>query len=279
LDKTLFTIQNQTYSNIEILVIDDGSKSENSIVVQRICSKYDKCSYYWKENTGQPSSRNYGIERAKGNYIAFCDDDDFWVLDKLEKQMKILESESEYDIVTGSFERIDGKGKSLNSIKSHKGNNHGYIFEKLLLKNRIGSPTPLLRKSVFETTGLFNPKFTIAEDWDFWRRASYYHKFYALDEVLAFVRIHDSNMSYKLISVYDRIKLYRKLTRELLYWGRNKFSSEDLHLIFHHEKLEYRRLISNHYNTKKSQFLFLLSILFKRPLDGFHILNLFLTKK
>ena len=77
LKKTLDSIENQTYKNVEIIVIDDGSTDEIAIKIKNICLEFSKCQYHWKSNTGQADSRNFGIEKAKGEYISFCDDDDY----------------------------------------------------------------------------------------------------------------------------------------------------------------------------------------------------------
>ena len=276
LKKTLDSIENQTYKNVEIIVIDDGSTDEIAIKIKNICLEFSKCQYHWKSNTGQADSRNFGIEKAKGEYIGFCDDDDYWVLDKLEKQITILENYNNFDIVTGDIGFVDKEGTVLDRIKSHSGYNHGNIFENLLTHNRTSSVTPLLRKKVFEKSGLFNPKFTIAEDWDFWRRASFYHKFYAQNEIMAYVRIHGNNMTYKHETIYERIMLYRKLSKELLKWGKKKFNSHEFQLIESCERQKYQRIISNNIDTKWNQVLFLLSILMRHPKDGIYIISLFL---
>ena len=78
LNECLLSVSNQTYKNIEILVIDDGSNKENALINKNICSKYSNCNYLYKENTGQPDSRNYGILRSNGEFFSFCDDDDFF---------------------------------------------------------------------------------------------------------------------------------------------------------------------------------------------------------
>lgn len=279
IEQTLLSIENQTYHNIEILVIDDGSTESIAVEIKKICVKFSKCQYYWKPNTGQPDSRNYGIKRANGEYFSFCDDDDYWVFDKLEKQYNILIENPNIDIVTGDIGFVDKEGNILDRIKSHQGFNHGYIFENLLIYNRTASITPLLRKAVIDNTGLFNSKFTLAEDWDFWRRASFYHKFYSTNTILAYVRIHDSNMTHKNQTLFERIMLYRILSDELLKWGKNKFSNKEKRLIRYYEKKKYHRLISNNLNTKWKQIKFLMKLVLRRPSHGVYIISLFLFKR
>lgn len=275
--ETLHSIANQTYENIEVIVVDDGSNLEESNLNRMICDKEKNCFYYHKNNTGQPDSRNYGIQKCKGTYIAFCDDDDVWVLDKLEKQLKVFELHPDYYIVTGCIGFIDIKGTKLKKVVCHTGFNHGHIFENLLLKNRTSSITPLLKREIFDNVGYFNPTFTIAEDWEFWRRVAYYYPFYAMNDILAYVRIHDSNMSN-----YDgadatslsRFMLYRKLTKALLQWGRDRFTDEDITLIGKMEWKTYRKLFTNAYPGYFKKIGFFAQIAFQNFYDAIHLLYL-----
>src|SRR5690606_22444103 len=133
--------------------IDDGSIDTIAAENKAICEKFSTCNYYYKENSGQPDSRNYGIKKSKGDFFAFCDDDDIWVKDKLEKQISILNTEQEYGLVTGSIEYINREGIKKGTIKSHQGHNHGNVFRDLLVKNRTASIVPLIRKEVIDKAG------------------------------------------------------------------------------------------------------------------------------
>ncbi|EDM42971.1 glycosyl transferase [unidentified eubacterium SCB49] len=254
LQECLVSIVNQTYKNIEVFVIDDGSTTEIAKQNKAICDTFVQCTYFFKENTGQPASRNFGITRANGAFIAFCDDDDYWALDKLEKQVQILENKKEYDVVINSIEYFQEDGTKTGNIKTHVGYNHGHIFNHLLLKNRLASIVPLLRIEIFKKVGLFNEDFIIGEDWEFWRRVSYYYQFYFIDEVLAFVRLHNSNMSLSRTGVLlERYLLYKKITKSLLDWGQDRFSKIEVDEIKRIEWFYYRRLFGNNlpgYNKK-----------------------------
>lgn len=277
LEETLISIQNQTYSNIEIIVVDDGSIEELATENKLICKNFDKCTYYFKENTGQPDSRNYGINLSKGDYIAFCDDDDFWALDKLEKQLKILIKYPEIGLVSGCAYEVDEFSNLIGErqcpIIINKKNN----FEHLLIKNRFKSPTPLIRREVFDKVGLFDSNYTIAEDWEFWRRVSYYYKFYALDETLAYVRNHSNNMSKTRNNTpLARFLLYRKLTGSLIKWGKNKFNKEEYNLIYRIEWQHYRNLLINHYIGNLKKITFIKSIALNNFKDAIHFIYLYL---
>ncbi|WP_271425133.1 glycosyltransferase family 2 protein [Aequorivita sinensis] len=271
LEKTIESIQSQTYDNLEILLIDDGSNKKIAAECEAITKKYSKCTYYYKPNTGQPDSRNYGIKRSKGVYIGFCDDDDYWVLDKIEKQVKILESQVEHSVVTGCIGYVNEKGVKLKEIKCHKGHNHGYVFDSFLIKNRTASVTPLLRREVFEKVGYFNPTFTIAEDWEFWRRVSYYYKFYNTHEVLAYVRLHETNMTNSRAGdPLEWFLLYRKLTKALNKWGENHFNHEDFIKINQIEWMIYRKILSNRFPGVLKKIKFIGRVFWNDPKNGLH---------
>lgn len=277
ISRTLESIRNQTYQHWECLIVNDGSEDDTEKIALDWCNKDSRFNYFYKNNGGVSSARNHGIIRAKGAYIAFCDDDDFWILKKLEKQVDVLEKNLEYGLVTGNIEYAEKDGTKTGTIKSHKGNNHGYIFKELLLKNRTSTITPLLRREIFDKVGFFNPGFTFAEDWEFWRRVSYYYKFYFIDEVLAFVRLHDGNVTgTRNNSVLERFKLYKKLTDSLLSWGETIFNKEEKDLIRYTEWYFYRNLFANNLIGLKSKSKFLTTFLINDYKDMFRLLKLFI---
>lgn len=272
LEETLYSIQNQNYPYVEVLVIDDGSESKFADVNKKIVSNFSKCTYYFKENTGQPDSRNYGIARSNGEFIAFCDDDDCWEINKLVKQIEIFNLHPDLSIVTGCIEYISENGQKTGIIKCHEGHNHGYIFETLLEKNRTASITPLLRRKVFTKVGFFNPNFRIAEDWEFWRRVSYYYKFYSIDSVIAYVRLHPENMSKSRSgSLIERYQLYRKLTITILAWGEGRFQETDYNLIYSKEWQHYKNIFRNNPSFLK-KIEILLNIFYFDLAGGFHLI-------
>ncbi|MFC4721195.1 glycosyltransferase family 2 protein [Geojedonia litorea] len=277
LEETIKSIHNQTYSELEIILVDDGSEKDIASKNKSICQKYSKCTYYYKNNTGQPDSRNYGIKISKGCYLAFCDDDDIWVLNKLAIQVKILNNFPDYGLVTSCVGKIDSRSVDLGKVLCHDGHNHGYVFESLLINNRVPSPTPLIRREIFSKVGYFNPNFTMAEDWEFWRRVSYYYHFYAIKKTLAYVRIHQASMTSNAnYSPINRFILYRKLTKSLVSWGKTEFTRTDFILIYLNEWATYKKIITNNYSGIWKKLLFFFKILIFNFKDAFHLLHLFL---
>ena len=98
LKRAVESVLNQTYTDFELIIVDDGSTDNTRQLVENIHD--DRITYYYvKINSGAAAARNYGIERAEGEYIAFQDSDDYWHSDKLEKQMKVMESNPDIGFV------------------------------------------------------------------------------------------------------------------------------------------------------------------------------------
>lgn len=260
----LDSIKHQTYTHWECLVVDDGSTDNTSLLMIDYCSKNLRFKYFKRSPDypkGSNGSRNFGLDNSKGAYIAFCDDDDYWLQDKLEKQLIIFEQHPEVGLVTGNIEFVNSDGLRTGRVIKQTGN-HGYVFKELLFKNRLSMITPVLKKEVFEKVGYFNTDFTISEDWEYWRRVAYYYPFYALSDVLACVRKHDSNTSLIVTQTpYSQYVRYRKLTRALLKWGEGRFVKADKMLIAKVEAKRYRQLLSNHCpgTINKCQFFYQVS--------------------
>ncbi|GGK60788.1 MULTISPECIES: glycosyltransferase [Flavobacteriaceae] len=278
LEECLLSIVNQSYRNIEVFVIDDGSDIDIAKKNKELCREFLKCNYYYKENSGQPDSRNYGIKKSKGNYIAFCDDDDYWVLDKLEKQIEILNIYPKIGLVSGCIRTVDKNSTLLKEQQCPIIKNNINNFEYLLIKNRIKSPTPLIRKEVFDKVGLFDTNYTIAEDWEFWRRVSYFYEFYNTNTVLAYVRIHSNNMTNERTGdALESFLLYRKLTKSLINWGNLFFSKQDVKLIYNIEYRIYRKLFMNHCPGLNKKIKLLFRIIRNDCRDMIHLIHLYFS--
>ena len=193
LEKAIYSVVHQTYTNIEIIVIDDGSMINYA---ESICNQFVNCKYYYKINGGLASARNYGVSIAKGDYIAFLDDDDFWRLDKLEKQVEILNNNSSVDCVHSSAAVVDEKGQltgqCIGATQNKVQKRSGYVFWNALGVWVVKSPTPLIRKKVFQPDLLFDETIKVGEDVDFYQRMFFRHKVHYINEPLAFYREYNN---------------------------------------------------------------------------------------
>lgn len=183
------SVLDQTFDDLEIIVVDDGSTDETSEVVK---GYGDKVNYKYLENKGMGGSyaRNRGIEAASGEYIAFLDSDDFWLPEKLEKQMALLIERPDLSWAYCDSEAIDGSSGQL--IYRHGAVHNtpsGDVLEQLFIKNFLHTSTLIVKRNVFEQVGNFwaTPK---ATDRDMWLRIAAEYPIGQVPEVLVRYRIH-----------------------------------------------------------------------------------------
>ncbi|MBF4465655.1 glycosyltransferase family A protein [Flavobacterium sp. LC2016-12] len=197
LELTLKSVLEQSYQNIEIIVIDDDSKGNQN---NEICSGYSNVYYEKIPKSGTPSTgRNIGIKKAKGEFIAFLDDDDLWIKDKIKIQVEILNNNLDFGLVHSPCQIIDSEGNLKSEIigkSNHWRNKHGDVSLSMFGNFTLMMPTPLVRREIIEKVGFFNEKMLPnGEDAEFWTRCSFFTKFYYTEKVLAYYRIHDFNIS------------------------------------------------------------------------------------
>lgn len=182
----------QTFTDFEVLVVDDGSKDNTKEV---LTEKYgDSIQYFYKENGGVSKARNFGIENANGKYVAFLDSDDAWIPEKLEKQITALEKNSENKACYSSFylcdENLNPTGINPSDRKADA------LTDLLLIGNVVATPsTVIAEKELFQQVGGFDDQLSQCADWEMWIRLATKTEFIYIDEPLLKYRIHGANMS------------------------------------------------------------------------------------
>lgn len=115
IERCFKSITSQTYNNIEVLFVDDGSKDETSKILKELIEKDKRCKYYYKKNGGLSSARNYGMRFIKGKYVCFVDSDDYISIDYIEKLYKSIVINKSSISICG-IERIYDDHTSVNNI-------------------------------------------------------------------------------------------------------------------------------------------------------------------
>ena len=184
---------NQTYANIEIHIVDDGS-TDNSCEAMKIFLHDKRVNYHYQNNSGQAKAKNRGIRESRGDFIAFIDADDVWLPDKLEKQLPCFEKSSDIGVVYTKLAIIDNDGKELFVPQINHAS--GKITENLLIENVVTGMTSVVRKECFEKVGLFDENLPMAIDYDLWLRISLKYDFYYLDDVTYKYRLWQGQMSH-----------------------------------------------------------------------------------
>jgi glycosyltransferase involved in cell wall biosynthesis len=174
IQETLESVFNQTFSDYELIVINDGSTDFTLKILSHV--KDSRLKVFSYPNGNQAVSRNRGISHASGKYIAFLDADDLWTPDKLEQQFEALQAHPEAAVAYSWSDYIDETSQFLRrgSYKTINGNTYPYFLLANILEN--GS-NPLIRRQALVEVGNFNPDFTPAEDWDMWLRLAKQYQF------------------------------------------------------------------------------------------------------
>ncbi len=195
LKQSLESIQSQSYKDFEHIIVDDGS-SDNSAAIIREISPH--ATYIYQKNKGQAAAVNTGLRATRGEYVGFCDQDDWWLPEKLKRQVAFLDAHPDIDLVYCDAFLGDGKGTVMETTwmqsrqVSFCAGSYQQCAARLFKRNFIAAPlVVLMRRSIFDRQGLLNERFSSAYDYDYWfRMLEAGMAFGALREPLAVWRTH-----------------------------------------------------------------------------------------
>lgn len=190
LSKTIESILNQTYTNFELILVDDGSSDGSATLIERYLGD-ERVKYYKKENGGVASARNFGIEKANGRFIGFCDQDDQWLPEKLSKQLPLF-NDDDVGLVY-SWVNVDTHGVLTKTTPEYSGD----CFEALLNENFISCCSAMVRKSCIEKVGGLEESRALhgVDDRHLWLKVARIAKLAVVKEPLAVYFIHGENYS------------------------------------------------------------------------------------
>lgn len=195
------SILNQSYKNIQLIVLDDGSKDSSVNILKKMSVEH---GFHFEEqaNLGLCKTLNKAIKNyAKGKYISIIASDDYWSLDKITAQVQFLENNVDYAMVFGKAQVVDDNNNFF-GVLGEKINDLDLQFERLFLDNKVIASTVMIKKDVLESVGGFNESSYI-EDWDLWLKVAIKHKIGFIDKIQGFYRRHDTNMSNNLLKMED----------------------------------------------------------------------------
>ena len=192
LKRALHSVIQQTYTHWEAVVAGNSTQGQ---VRDIVASFADPRIRYVDASSckGPAAARNVGIKRARGELVAFLDDDDWWLPLKLELQVeRFISSQEPLGIVFCGHVRVDETGRILRLVHPEESEK---LLWRLLHENYIPPSTAVVRRDALEAIGLFDERLYGAEDRDLWIRLAKEHPIVALDESLVVLSVHQSNIS------------------------------------------------------------------------------------
>ena len=193
LEEAITSVLGQTCRDVELIVLDDGSTDDTDTVV---APYLDRIRYVKQEQRGKAAARNAAVQLAQGELVAFCDSDDAWYPDRIERQLAAFEQAPDVGMVHGHVTVIDSAGQVLpdrtDAVRSEFGAAHrkGATYASYASECRCLSSTILVRREVFDTVGPYDSELPI-EDYDFYLRVLLHFDMLFLDsEPLAKYRSH-----------------------------------------------------------------------------------------
>jgi glycosyltransferase involved in cell wall biosynthesis len=189
---TIETVLKQTFSDFELIVIDDGSQDATLEIISEF--RDTRIKVLSGSNRGVSVARNRGIAQASGDFIAFLDADDLWTPNKLEAQFNALQTNPQAAVAYSWTDYIDESGQFLYP-GSHITLN-GNVYSQLLVKNFLeNGSNPLIRTHVLKTVGAFDESLSPSEDWDMWLRLAANYDFVAVPSPQILYRISSNSAS------------------------------------------------------------------------------------
>lgn len=254
----------QTYQNWTLFVINDAPDDEQiaNQIQDYIYSLNDNRIIYlsYDHNHGSNFARNFGIQNSSDDYIAFLDDDDVWLPEKLEKQIKIIEQDSQIALVFGNFYMRVGETITGKHVLSP---NDNADLHTLLIKNFIGSTSfPLLRRNLVIEAGCFDELMMSCQEYDLWIRLLNNYKIAYISEITGIYSVRNDSIYKK-----DESRFYKGDQRILSKYSQ-LFQADKVALHRHLINMACSFLLSQNFSYFSEYYINALKV---KPLNIFNI--------
>jgi len=191
----------QTFTDWELLIIDDGSTDDTPAVVQPFLAD-SRVRYFRSDKLGQPRAKNLGLRLSRGEFVAFLDADDAWSPTKLDKQLAVFREQPGVGVVFCRRSLIDEQSQPI-PAKPAPPPPRGRVLDKMFVQNFVCFSSVVVRRVVFSHVGAFDPQWDLAIDFDLWLRVAKHYSFEFVDEELVQYRTGHGNLSKKLLDRVD----------------------------------------------------------------------------
>ena len=220
--ETIESILNQSYRNLEVVVVDDGSKDKTADIVR----KYESLHYVYQENSGGCAvPRNTGIEKSSGQYLCFIDADDLMMPDRIETQVDFMEHHPDVGLVFSDYRNFNGGGpfpdshfQTCPNLWSHLKDRNEIVLGKacssLALENFGIAGSFMVRRSLLRLERGFEPSLKACEDFHFYFRLARHTPVGVINKVGMMRRLHENNMSGNPVKMFSEGIRSRNLLRD-----------------------------------------------------------------
>lgn len=182
----------QSYRNVEVQIVDDGS-TDDTPKVTRQWEADPRVQVHTQSNSGQASAKNTGVKLSRGRFVAFLDADDLWLPEKLSRQMELFRGRPEIGVVYSDYQCMDGDGRILS--KGVTNMRRGWVSGALLIENFVCYSAGVVRRECLERNGCFDESLGMGIDYDLWLRLSAHYQFDFVPEPTVRYRIWPGQMS------------------------------------------------------------------------------------
>jgi teichuronic acid biosynthesis glycosyltransferase TuaG len=186
------SVLQQTYPQVELVVVDDGSTDQTPEILKTYGSRL---RYLRQANAGAATALNRGIEAASGELVGWLSSDDVYESTKVQRQVELFEARPEISLTYTDFNVIDGDGRVVRTVRSPYYSDRKEFIRRLILGNFVNGSSVIAKKKALIDTGLFDPVMTYHADANMWLRLLKHHQFGHVGEVLLNYRWHAGNAS------------------------------------------------------------------------------------
>ncbi len=205
------SVQKQSFQNWEMIIVDDGSRDHTAAIIRRF-QEDPRIRLYRCEGVGASRARNLAWHFARGDFIAQLDGDDLWLPSKLERQIRLMDTDPGIGV---SFTRrmlIDPEGGLQSETPARL--NHALSAGDILIRNPICFSSSMVRRNALEHLGIFNPHLELAIDYELWVRLAQYYRFDFIDEALVKYRTGHANLSRRIVArIHTVLSIMRRTVR------------------------------------------------------------------